>query len=54
MLPTFPKAQTALAEMTRPNFDDGGNPAVQLVCGTEFAEELKKHEAEWREDKAFA
>jgi hypothetical protein len=42
-----------LAEITTQDFGERGNPTVQLVCGTEFAEESKQHEAEWREDKEF-
>jgi hypothetical protein len=40
-------------ETVQQNFDEFGNPTGQLVCGSEFAEELKKREAEWRNDPAF-
>ena len=42
-----------LLEMGEQNFDEHGNPTQQLICGSEFAEELKKHEAEWSKDKEF-
>jgi len=42
-----------MLEMGEQNFDDHGNPTGQMICGSEFAEELKKHEAEWANDKEF-
>lgn len=42
-----------LLEMGHHNFDEQGNPTAQLICGSEFAEELKQHEAEWANDKEF-
>ncbi len=42
-----------LLEMGDHNFDEQGNPTQQLICGSELAEELKKHEAEWGADKEF-
>jgi hypothetical protein len=42
-----------MLETIQQNFDERGNPTAQLVCGTEFAEELKKCEFEWRNDEEF-
>lgn len=42
-----------LLEMGQQNFDEHGNPTSQFVCGSEFMEELRKHEQEWNEDKEF-
>ncbi len=42
-----------MLEMVQQRFDEDGNPTQQLVCGSEFAEELKKHETEWNQDKEF-
>ena len=35
------------------NFDERGNPTRQLVCGSEFAEELRTREKEWAADPEF-
>lgn len=42
-----------MLDMVQQNFDEHGNPTQQLVCGSEFAAELKKHQAEWSNDKVF-
>ena len=42
-----------MLEMVQSRFDEHGNAAQQLICGSEFAEELRNHEAEWSEDEAF-
>jgi hypothetical protein len=40
-------------ESTQHNFDEKGNPTGQFVCGSEFMEELRKHEKAWNEDEDF-
>ena len=42
-----------MLETLQQNFDEHGNPIGQLVCGSEFSEELRNREKEWREDKQF-
>ena len=42
-----------MLETVQQNFDEYGNPTGQLVCGSEFSEELRNREKEWREDKQF-
>jgi hypothetical protein len=42
-----------MLEMIQHNFDEYGKPTAQLVCGPEFAEELKQRDVEWRGDKEF-
>jgi len=42
-----------MLETTYHNFDESGNPTGKIVCGSEFAEELRKHETEWLNDKVF-
>lgn len=42
-----------LLEMGEENFDENGDPERQIVCGSEFTEEFKKVEAEWKQDAVF-
>jgi hypothetical protein len=42
-----------MLETAYQNFDENGAPTGQLICGSEFAGELKKYEADWASDKAF-
>jgi len=42
-----------MLEMGTENFDERGNPTRQLVCGSEFAEEIKRREKEWAADPDF-
>jgi len=42
-----------MLETAQQNFDEKGNPTGQLICGSEFAEELKRHKDEWENDKEF-
>jgi hypothetical protein len=42
-----------MLEMGIENFDERGNSTRQLVCGSEFAEELKMRDWEWAADPDF-
>jgi hypothetical protein len=42
-----------MLETRAENFDQDGNPAGQLICGSAFGEEIKNRMAEWSEDKEF-
>jgi hypothetical protein len=42
-----------MIEAREHNFDEDGNPTGQLVCGSEFAEEVKRRAEEWQDDKEF-
>ena len=42
-----------MMETAQYNFDEAGKPTGQLVCSPEFAQELEKREAEWKDDKDF-
>ena len=42
-----------MLERVQQSFDEQGNPTNQLICGSEFGEELRQRETEWNEDKEF-
>ncbi len=42
-----------MLEVVQSNFDENGNPTGRLVCGSEFAEEIRKREAVWKNDSQF-
>jgi len=42
-----------MIEAREHNFDEFGNPTGTLVCGSEFADEVKKRMEEWKDDKEF-
>jgi len=42
-----------MLEQVQQNFDEQGNPTAQFIFGSEFAQELKGRDREWREDKSF-
>jgi hypothetical protein len=42
-----------MLEVRAYNFDESGNPVGTLVCGPEFADEIKRRVEEWKDDKEF-
>lgn len=42
-----------MLEMRTHNFDEFGKPQGTLVCGSEFAAEVKQRVEEWKDDKDF-
>lgn len=42
-----------MLEITQQNFDELGKPTSQFVCGSEFLEEIKKRNEEWKNDTEF-